>query len=292
MAIAVGAGDRVAHIESLLEELESLPDPVARAKSTEAVQALLDFYGQALSRLVDHVAARDDGSLAQAVTADDLVSHLLLLHGLHPVPVEERVRAALDEVAPYLRSHGGGVELVAVQDGVAKLRLEGSCSGCPSSRVTLKLAVEEAVMKAAPDLEGIEADGATPAGANGSGGLLQIEMADPLEAQAQEASWTVAGTAGQMATGGPQMRDVRGQPVLFLRVGGEDYAYRPQCPSCHGTIGEGDLSGGEIACGHCRTRYDVRRAGLGIDAPDLQLEPVPLLVDDRGQVTVALGGGA
>jgi Fe-S cluster biogenesis protein NfuA/nitrite reductase/ring-hydroxylating ferredoxin subunit len=279
MAIAVETSDRVAHIESLLEGLEALTDPVARAKSLETVQALLDLYGEGLSRLVGYVAERDDGSLAEAVAADDLVAHMLLLHGLHPVPVEDRVRAALDEVAPYLGSHGGGVELVGVEDGVAKLRLEGSCSGCPSSRVTLKLAVEEAVLKAAPDLVGIEAEGASQP-AHMANGLLQIEPA-----------WTVAGPVSELTAGGPQMRDVRGSPVLFLRVGGEDYAYRPACPACGGSIGEADLDGGELGCSHCGTRYDVRRAGMGIDSPDLQLEPVPLLVNQAGQVTVALGGG-
>ena len=45
---------------------------------------------------------------------DELVAHLLLLHGLHPVPVRERVLGALDEVRPYLATHGGGVELLDV----------------------------------------------------------------------------------------------------------------------------------------------------------------------------------
>ena len=158
-------------IEALLSELEELPEGAAREKAIETVQALLEFYGEGLARLVTHVADRDaDGALATAVAADDVVAHMLLVHDLHPVPVEERVRSALAEVAPYLGSHGGGVELVGVREGVAHLRLEGSCSGCPSSRVTLKHAVEEAVMKAAPDLLGIEAEDAPREPA-----LLQIQ---------------------------------------------------------------------------------------------------------------------
>ena len=68
--------------------------------------------------MVAHVADRDDdGALAEALAGDELVAHLLLLHGLHPVPLEERVRGALDEVRPYLDSHGGDVELLGVEDG-------------------------------------------------------------------------------------------------------------------------------------------------------------------------------
>jgi Fe-S cluster biogenesis protein NfuA/nitrite reductase/ring-hydroxylating ferredoxin subunit len=292
MATAQAAGG-VAHVEALLGELEELPDAAAREKALATVQALLDLYGEGLARLVGYVAERDDGSLAEAVAADELVAHLLLLHGLHPVPVEERVRAALDEVAPYLGSHGGGVELVAVEDGVARLRLEGSCSGCPSSARTLKLAVEDAVMKAAPDLDGVEAEGvAEPAPA---GGLLQLEVTLPQRGGGESnggGAWAAAGTAAELTAGGPSVREVRGQPLLFVRVGGEDYAYRPRCPACGAALGAGALSGGELACGGCGGRYDVRRAGRGVDAPELQLEPVPLLVDAAGRVTVAVGGGS
>jgi Fe-S cluster biogenesis protein NfuA len=69
------------------------------------------------------------------------------------------VRQALEGVRPYLGSHGGDVELLGVEDGVARLRLAGTCNGCPSSTVTLQNAIEEALLKAAPDLERIDAEG-------------------------------------------------------------------------------------------------------------------------------------
>jgi Fe-S cluster biogenesis protein NfuA len=157
----VQASERVARVESLLEEVEALADHRARDTATELVAALLDLYGAGLERIVTEVAAiDDDGALAAALGSDDLVSHLLLLHGLHPVALETRVRGALEEVRPYLQSHGGNVELLEVADGVARLRLEGSCSGCPSSTMTLKLAIEDAIRKAAPDVEEIQAEGA------------------------------------------------------------------------------------------------------------------------------------
>jgi Fe-S cluster biogenesis protein NfuA len=131
----------VARVESLLEQL----DPNA----TETVQALVELYGEALARFV---AGADP-------VEDELLSHLLLVHDLHPVDVETRVRQALENVRPYLGSHGGDVELLGVSDGVAQLRLGGTCNGCPSSTVTLRNAIEEAIMRAAPDLQRIEAEG-------------------------------------------------------------------------------------------------------------------------------------
>jgi Fe-S cluster biogenesis protein NfuA len=156
----------IERVEALLDSLESFP-PEQRETATELVQALLDLYGEGLARIV---AA--GGPLP---VEDELVAHLLLLHGLHPVPLHDRVTGALDSVRPYLAAHGGGVELLDVADGVVHLRLEGACHGCPSSSLTLRAAVEEAVMKAAPDVERIEADGAVEAP-----GLLQIEIACPV----------------------------------------------------------------------------------------------------------------
>ena len=95
------------------------------------------------------------------LTADPLVESLLLLHGLHPLDVDARIQRALDQVRPYLGSHAGGVEYLGVSDGVARLRLEGCCHGCPSSTVTVRLAIEGAVQDAAPEVTEVAVEGMT-----------------------------------------------------------------------------------------------------------------------------------
>jgi Fe-S cluster biogenesis protein NfuA len=137
----------VGRVEGLLEQIDGEP------KATEVVQALVELYGEALARLLAGVNPMDD----------ELLSHLLLVHDLHPVDVETRVRTALDDVRPYLGSHGGDVELLGVEEGVARVRLEGTCNGCPSSTVTLRNAIEDVIMRAAPELERIEAEGVAEA---------------------------------------------------------------------------------------------------------------------------------
>jgi Fe-S cluster biogenesis protein NfuA len=155
------ARECVARIEALLEELEHSD------AAMELVQALLDLYGEGLGRIVAH-----DPGLMSALAGDEVVSHLLLLHGLHPVPLEERVVGALEELRPYMDSHGGGVELLGVEDSVVRLRLEGTCNGCPSSTATLKGAIEDAIHKAAPEVEDVVAEGVAEPGP----ALLQIEI--------------------------------------------------------------------------------------------------------------------
>jgi Fe-S cluster biogenesis protein NfuA len=148
------ARERVAEVDTRLAALETLPDRVAQTTAFEAVQALMDLYGAGLARILDLAP-----ELGPRLVADELLAHLLLLHGLHPVSVQARVESALESVRPYLATHGGDVELLAVGDGIAHLRLQGTCNGCPSSTATLKQAIEEAIFKAAPDLERVEAEG-------------------------------------------------------------------------------------------------------------------------------------
>lgn len=89
----------------------------------------------------------------ESLLEDELIAHLLILHDLHPHDLTARVEQALDEVRPYLRSHGGDAEVVNIEDGVVQIRMIGSCQGCPSSMVTLSQAVEEAVRRLAPEVE-------------------------------------------------------------------------------------------------------------------------------------------
>jgi Fe-S cluster biogenesis protein NfuA/nitrite reductase/ring-hydroxylating ferredoxin subunit len=277
-----GLQERVARIETLLGEIETLADPHAKSKAAEMAQVLLELYGEGLARMMEVVAQGEESERAFKVFAEDeLISHLLLLHGLHPLDVETRVVQALEEVRPYLESHGGNVELLGVEGGVARVRMEGSCDGCPSSAVTLKLAIEEAVLKAAPDLEGIEAEGVTepkPAPTIVAGPMLRKK--EKKRPEEDGASWTVVGGLPQLSEGGTLLKEISGEPVLFLKLGDDFYAYRHLCPGCGESLERGSLEGVELSCPGCERRYDVRRAGRCLDDPQLHLEPIPLLVSE------------
>jgi Fe-S cluster biogenesis protein NfuA/nitrite reductase/ring-hydroxylating ferredoxin subunit len=252
----------VTRVEAALDGIESQP------AALEAVQAVVDLYGEGLRRLMEGAGAEDE-----------LVAHLLLMHDLHPVPLAERVHGALEEVRPYLESHGGDVEVVGVEDAVVRLRLQGSCSGCPSSAVTLKLAIEEAIHKACPDVEEIVAEGVT-------------EPVLPKVIQLPQAGgndrWTTAGSLSEVSGGGAVIKPIAGEEVLFARLGDSLYAYRPGCPSCGEQLGPDSLDGAEFVCAACGHRYDAMRAGRCLEQPQLNLEPVPLLGTDAGLVKVAL----
>jgi Fe-S cluster biogenesis protein NfuA/nitrite reductase/ring-hydroxylating ferredoxin subunit len=281
-----GLQERVARMETLLGEIETLKDPNARSKAAEVVGVLLDLYGDGLARMMEVVAEGEERERNfEAFARDELVSHLLLLHGLHPLDVEARVVAALEEVRPYLQSHGGNVELLGIEEGVVRVRMEGSCDGCPSSAMTLKLAIEEAVLKAAPDLEGVEAEGMAeepppkPTTTFVAGPTLRRKEKKPPEENG--ASWTVVGGLPQLLSDGLLVKEVSGEPVLFVKLGEDLYAYRHLCPGCGESLEGGSLKKAELTCPGCGHRYDVRRAGRCLDHSQLHLEPIPLLVNEE-----------
>jgi Fe-S cluster biogenesis protein NfuA len=147
-----GIQQRLARIDELLERVEQVPGPTAES-AIEAVQTLTEVYGEALARVLDFAGPR----LVDQFVDDDLLRHLLVLHGIHPDAVADRVERALADVRPYIESQGGHIELAEIDAGVARVRVSGARKSCSSSPATVEQAVRETVLALAPELTGVEA---------------------------------------------------------------------------------------------------------------------------------------
>jgi Fe-S cluster biogenesis protein NfuA len=163
---------QMARIEELVHEIETLPDAKSRETAAEMVQLLMEFYGQGLARMLA-IAGSAEAPVVDSYGQDPLVSQILMLHGLHPVDLPARIEKALEKVRPLLHSHGGDVELLGIENGLVRLRLEGSCHGCPSSTMTLKNAIQEAIYEFAPDVGGLDVAGL--AGPSPPAGFVPLE---------------------------------------------------------------------------------------------------------------------
>ncbi len=285
---------RAARIETLVQEVATFPDPGVRATTEELIQALMDMYGEGLARLLEITAQSEASGLALIDTfaSDDLLSSLFMLHGLHPLDIETRVLRALDGVRPYLKSHGGNVELVRVEGSVAHLRLEGSCHGCPSSTITLKMAIEEAIYKAAPDLDDLQVEGVTPPPARPGIPMTFVpprKHKDGARATEQGKAWSVVEEVESLPVETLKPVTVQGKSLLFCRIVGTYYAYHNRCTNCNEPLDDGTLAATTLTCSHCGRAYDVSRAGRCLDSSNLFLEPVPLLLEGN-KVKVALEG--
>lgn len=283
---------QMARIETLIQEVAAFPDPHARATTEELIQALMDMYGEGLARLLELTAQSEASGLRLIDTfaGDNLLSSLFMLHGLHPLDLETRVLQALDEVRPYLKSHGGNVELVRIEGSVAHLRLEGSCHGCPSSTMTLKMAIEEAIYKAAPDLDDLQVEGVTPPPARSGIPMTFVpprKNKDNGHSKEQGSAWRIVEDVASLPTGTLKEITVQGKSLLFCRIADTFYAYSNRCANCSAPLADGTLEATTLTCSSCGRAYDIGRAGRCLDAPNLFLEPVPLLVED-GKVKVAL----
>ena len=295
------AQELAGRVEALLDAFQEAPDPMAAARAEELVRALVGLYGAGLARVVDLLGQVDGGAaLVRRLADDDLVGSLLILHDLHPDDVDTRVQQALDRVRPYLGSHAGGIEYTGIDaDGVAHLRLEGSCDGCPSSSVTVTLTIERAVLDAAPEVVAVAVEGMvarekalpllqigrppseTAAAATVPGAApVPATVAAPIPGGGSGAGWEhleVAVPAGHLAR-----RELAGVAVALCTLGGTPYAYRDACPSCGTPLSDGTLEGDVLTCATCTSRYDVRLAGRSVAPQGRHLDPLPLLPEGTG----------
>src|ERR1700734_996173 len=281
------AGDR---IQTLLDAT-SAGGTVARERAEQLVRGVVELYGAGLARIVATIGAQADSSMLDRLAADDLVASLLLVHGLHPHDVHRRVSDALAQVRPYLGSHGGDVHLLHIVGDTVQLQFAGSCKSCPSSAVTLELAVEDAIRAAAPEVSSIElvapdAGSAKPATVIPAESLLaQVHSRAPSSGSAS--AWHQVPDLADLAPGEVGGFSVAGLVVLACRVGDQLYAYRDHCPACEGSLAGAALhrpaAGGDpvLRCPRCHAHFDVVHAGAGLDdGAEHHLDPIPLLLRD------------
>ncbi len=301
---APGDAELVARLQRLFDEVERIGDPAARHTAKELLGAVLELHGEGLARIGAALDAAGEagGTIKGALVEDSVVASLLLIHDLYPVDLEERVRGALDGVRPYMESHGGDVEVLSVSDGVARLKLQGSCDGCPASSATLELAIKQALEEAAPDLVGLEVEGVTEPGPGPQGDLSGTALpmietdtaippngatAEPNGSHAPRSRWIAPEGLVRPGDGEIAITEADGTEMLIANVSGSLLAFRDACAGCGSKLSDGELKGGVLACPSCERRFYLPRAGRSMDAEQLLLDPVPLL-DSGGQVTVAV----
>jgi hypothetical protein len=137
----VNAHEAADRVERLLAQLRSGPDPRAAVVAEDLVRCLVRLYGAALERMVEIGGPR----LRHEWCADPLVESLLLVHDLHPLDVDARIRRALER----LRPRAGDLRYDGIDGaGVVRVRLPDDVAGCQSS---LRRVIAAAVREAAPE---------------------------------------------------------------------------------------------------------------------------------------------
>ncbi|GAC1341739.1 MAG: NifU family protein [Candidatus Dormibacteria bacterium] len=284
-------GERVGELISLLEDN---PDPGVRDQVAELLHGSDRLHRDALTRLAGLLAHHE---MLEHACDDPIVAAVLDLYDLSPLDPAEAVARALEAVRPYIQSHGGDVDVLAVQDGVVRLRLRGACHGCSGSTVTLKRGVEAALRDGFPGFVAMEVDDSAPAAppprpagvamsAPGSTFIPLTKLSDLRPSVPEAPVWTEIGVADEV--GEKSLAAPGDAQVLLCKFDGEIYAYRNGCGESPMPLHTGRLDGDGIVCSwHRGCSYGaVDGVGRG-SAEGQQLVVYPVAVT-AGAVRVAL----
>jgi len=286
----------IGQLNLLVEQLEQYPDTEVRDKALDLVQIILQLYGESLRRMIATLESepRRDQILAR-MASDEVIRSILLIHGLMPINLYDRVAAKLSDLRHYLVSQGCDVELLGIDDARARMRLIRSGKGAPPIAV-LKAEIEKALSEVAPDLAGVEIEGlseqieATAKAAAALGrmiekprtepkpALVQIKRKQP-EASAAANTWVPVIRTQSIEDGQFKIVNFEDINVLIWKLDGEFYAYRNACAEGGRALDESLFESPMLSCSCHGYGYDLRR-GNCIERPELQLEPVPLKLED------------
>jgi len=269
--------------DTAIKELETLVGTLERDGDERALMLL---------ELVDAIHRPGVELIAAGEHDHPVALALLSMYDLAPLDERIEVEEALDEIRPYIESHGGGLELLDVEDGVVHVRMSGSCDGCAGSAITLRRGVEEILREryegfkevVAHEPEGAEAHQNGNGNGAGAGGpqLLQIEgLRKPAFEAVAQLEDVPAGSLMAVEAGG--------KSVLLSNVEGEVYAFHNVCPvDDRSRLDGGRLAGVAIVCPWHNCAYDARSGKRIDDRPqDPGLAVIPIAVSD-GTIEVAV----
>jgi Fe-S cluster biogenesis protein NfuA len=175
-------------IERLVQQASGLEDAGARTTSLELLQSVMDLHGAVVSRIVELLDSSEASRASLAkLGSDPLVCGLLVLYGVHPVALPDRVARAVEKAAPQLRKHGGSAELLGIADAVVRVKIQSSGHGCGSSTDALKDTLEQAILEAAPEVVEVVVEG-VPSATTGFVPLNLIQPASKKENNYEESA--------------------------------------------------------------------------------------------------------
>ncbi len=273
----------VAELETLVETLEREGDE----RALMLLELIDGIHRQALGLIVD-------GELDHPVAAA-----VLAMYDLGPMEERIEVEEALDEIRPYIESHGGALELLDVDDGIVHVQMSGSCSGCAASAITLRRGVEEKLRERYGAFKEVVAhepeDGDVAANGDAGGGLLQIEQHNGSAGGGDGGGdggqllqidglkrpvFVEVGSFDELPAGTLKAADVEGRSILLVNVDGEPYAFQNVCPvDGRSPLDGGRLTNGVIVCPWHNCAYDARSGKRADDEPGqaaLAVVPVAL----------------
>ncbi len=263
--LARRAGE-LARLEALTQGWEPGQQAVLSAIKT----GIEELNAAAFRRLIRALKIDEAAAVAlRAAVRDPLVYQVLLFHALVKEPLEHRVARALDDVRPFLKTHGGDVELVAVKfPDTVEVRLVGSCQSCPSSGETLSEGVDKAIKALCPEITTVTrvSRGAPEASADGT---QIVHFVSPFARQ-QDAGWVDVCALHELIDGAMASRPVEGRDLLLYRHGDSVSCMDNACAHMGMPLDGGQVDHGTLRCPYHGFVY-LLETGECLTVPEVQL---------------------
>lgn len=260
-----------------LQRMEDIEDEKTREEVFALLEGIDVLHRQALERLLEVGGEKLTGRVSQ----DPMVRTLLEMYDLPEADERTQVERALEDVYPYFQSHGGKLEVLGVEGGRVRVRLSGSCEGCPGTATTLSRVVEEALREGFPGFSELVAEEPPPPPPRND--FVQLGRR-PM----RRPRWVSVGRIEDLEPGEMRAVHPEGMALLLTRIGEEVYACRDGCPSGSAlTLNLGRLEGSTLVCPWHGCRYDVR-TGKREDDAEGKLAVLPVALRD-GEIKIAVG---
>jgi nitrite reductase/ring-hydroxylating ferredoxin subunit/Fe-S cluster biogenesis protein NfuA len=272
-------------LDALLSDIASLealaqdwPEAQSRAAAARA-RAIDALNAEAFRRLIRALKQTPGfGAALRDAASDELVYTVLRRHGLLKPSLFERVQIALDGVRPMLATHGGDVELVAVDPPLAEVRFLGACDGCPASMLTFVSGVREAITTNVPEIREVrQIKGLGP----GAGG--EAHFVSPFAAP-RAGGWSFAAKLREIADGETRIVVVGDHSLLLSRFWNSVTCFENACAHMGLPFDGGIFESGFVTCPHHGFQYALD-SGECLTTPQVQLQPHDVrVVGDRIEV--------
>ena len=283
MATDALPGELLDRVQQLSAQIDQLSDARARELAQELVAAVIAMYGDGLARIMEVISeSREAGAtILDELSQDGAVASLLLIHDLYPVSLEQRVIEALDTVRPYMESHGGNVELIGIDDGVAKLACRAAVTaarprGRRSSWRSSRRSMSTPRISPASRLQGVTEE---PAFGNGAAALpmagVELPIVHSNRAAARRRAAACALGAGSAIPGARRpARCGRSRSTAWRsarRRRRPAAGVRRRVCVVRSTLSDGELRAAMLRCAACDAEFDLPRAGRAAGGEPLQL---------------------
>lgn len=258
-------------VDEALTAVEALPDD-SKDVALELKQAIESFHKVGLTTIIRTLREDPRGKeLLFGLVDDPGIYALFAMHGLVRADLATRVAQVLDASRPYLQSHGGDVELVAIEGSTVKVRMAGACNGCSMSAVTLRQSIEEALVERIAEIDTVEE--------------IKDEVQPsivPLSALGRsKRGWKEGPALEAVESGQPFRLDIDETSIVLIRIGDQVQAFRNACAHQGLPIDGGrvDCDDATLTCPWHGFRFDAL-TGECFTSPQAQLEMFPLRIQD------------